>query len=314
MSPNGSGLPAGIITTMTDDRPVLRIGHSPDPDDAFMWWPLTSGEEGVGGGGLKNSRFRYQPVLRDIESLNQASQSGELEITAISCAQYPHVAETYVLTDCGSSIGDQHGPKIVSRTPMTAKDLKSPDVVLAVPGERTSAFAATSILLGPGSFRHAVVEFDQIIPRVAAGEFDAGLVIHEGQLTYVAAGLNLVADIGMWWSSRCGLPLPLGVNAIRRDLAQLHGPRSLEEIAADLRGSIDFALENRGPALEAAARYARDASPELTEQFVGMYVNRWTLALGRVGRAAVQAFLDEIHDAGLCPDPGEVDFIGPGDG
>ena len=286
--------------------PTLRLGHSPDPDDAFMWWPLTGKE-----GGLETGRFRYEPAIRDIESLNRSSETGELEITAISCAQYARVADRYALTTCGSSVGEQHGPQIVSNRPLRTADLTRDDIVLAVPGERTSAFAALSVLLGPGSFRHEVVGFDEIIPRVAAGEFAAGLVIHEGQMIFDRAGLHLVGDLGMWWSSRCGLPLPLGVNAIRRDLDQLHGDATLREVTADLERSLRYALEHRGEALAYAQQYSRDLSPPETERFVNLYVNRWTLDLGSVGQAAVQTFLEEIHRAGLAPAPGTVDFISP---
>ena len=294
---------------MAEQRPVLRIGHSPDPDDAFMWWPL-SADNAARAAGFDTGRFRYQPVPDDLESLNRRSEQGELEITALSCAQYPRVADRYVLTACGSSLGEPHGPAIVSRRPLKVADLRSAEVVLAIPGERTSAFAALSILLGPGSFRHSVVAFDQIIGRVAAGEFAAGLVIHEGQLTFAQAGLHLVADLGMWWSSRCGLPLPLGVNAIRRDLDEIHGPDTLRQVTADLRRCLEYALDHRPDALSHALRYARDLTPGLTERFVSMYVNRWTLDLGKVGRAAVVTFLQEAHRAGLAPDPGEIDFVG----
>ncbi len=281
----------------------LRIGHSPDPDDAFMWWPLTS--EGF------TSRFRYEPVLRDIETLNRTALRGELEITALSCAAYPAVAGRYALTTCGSSVGDRYGPVIVSRERLGLEDLHRPGVVLAVPGERTSAFAATSVLLGPGSFRHEAVDFERIIPLVAEGRYAAGLVIHEGQVTFAGSGLRLVADIGMLWSSRCGLPLPLGVNAIRRDLEERCGVGTLARIAADLAASIRHALSHRAEALDHAMLHARSATREQVERFVDMYVNRWTLDLGRVGREAVRTFLGEAHRVGLVPDPGPVDFVEP---
>ncbi len=293
----------------TDDRPVLRIGHSPDPDDAFMWWPL-GGADATPPSDFDSGRFPYEVVLDDIESLNQPAQGGELEITALSSAQYPNVTDLYALTNCGSSIGEQHGPQIVAREALSSSDLKRPGVTLAIPGEHTSAFTAASILLGPGSFRHEVVPFDLIISRVADGDFDAGLLIHEGQLTFANAGLHLVADLGMWWSSRCGLPLPLGVNAIRRDLDDLHGPATLAQVTADLGRCLQFTLGHRADALAHALRYGRDLTPALTEQFVDMYVNRFTPDLGPVGRAAVRTFLREAHAAGLTPDAGEVDFVG----
>ncbi len=288
---------------MADDRPVLRIGHSPDPDDAFMWWPLAA------ECGFESGRFRYEPVPDDIERLNELSETAKLEVTALSCAQYARVADRYVMTRCAASIGQQYGPLIVSHRPISTGDLIGGDVMLAVPGVRTSAFAATTILLGRGTFRHTVVPYDQIIARVAAGEIDAGLLIHEGQLNFADAGLHLVADLGMWWSSRCGLPLPLGVNAVRRDLADQYGPKTPQEVSGDLKRCLEFALEHRGEALAYARRFARDLKPELVERFVDMYVNRFTLDLGSVGEASVRTFLQEAHQAGLVPDPGEVDFV-----
>ena len=289
---------------MADPRPVLRIGHSPDPDDAFMWWPLSGPETGFDSG-----RFRYEPVPDDIEVLNRRAETGELEVTALSCAHAARVSDTYALTSCGASIGQGVGPKIVARRPLGPDQLKSADAVLAVPGTRTSAFAATSIMLGPGSFRHTEVPFDQIIKGVVAGDFTAGLVIHEGQLTFADAGLHLVADLGMWWSSHCGLPLPLGVNAVRHDLAERYDAKALADINSDLKRCLGFALEHRREALAYALGFARDLAPGLAEQFVDMYVNRWTLDLGSVGQAAVRTFLEEIHRVGLGPDPGGVRFV-----
>ena len=174
---------------------------------------------------LFDAHFRYEPVLDDIESLNQRSNAGELEITAISCAQLPHVADSYAVTTCGSSVGDQYGPILVAREPMSLDALRGADVVIAVPGERTSAFAATSVLLGAQSFRYEVVPFDEIIPGIVDGTWPVGLVIHEGQVTFADAGLHRIADVGTLWSSRCGLPLPLGLNTVRRDLGRPARPR-----------------------------------------------------------------------------------------
>ncbi len=212
---------------MGDPQPVLRIGHSPDPDDAFMWWPLSSPDTGFDTG-----RFRYETVPDDIEALNRLSETGDLEVTAMSCAQAARVADRYTITSCGASIGQGYGPKIVAARPLAAGDLKDSGAVLAIPGTRTTAFAATCMLLGPKSFRHEEVPFDGIIERVAAGEFTAGLVIHEGQLTFGSVGLHLVADLGMWWSSHSGLPLPLGVNTVRRDLDTLYGDGTLKRSTA----------------------------------------------------------------------------------
>ncbi len=294
--------------SMRDNRPLLRIGHSPDPDDAFMWWPLW-GRGAIPPADFDTGRFRYQPELDDIESLNRRAESGELEVTAMSCAEYPRVADLYAITTCGASIGELCGPQIVANRPMDTADLKKPRVRMAVPGEHTSAFAAASILLGPGSFRHAVVPFGEIIERVADGEFDAGLLIHEGQLTFDQAGLHLVADLGMWWQSRCGLPLPLGVNAVRRDLDERHGPETMATVSADLARCLQYSQDHRIDAMAFARSYGRDLTPALAERYVNMYVNRYTADLGPVGRAAVETFLREAHRAGLTPDAGDIDFV-----
>ncbi len=289
---------------MVDNRPVLRIGHSPDPDDAFMWWPLSGTETGFDTG-----RFRYEPVTDDIETLNRRAETGELEITALSCAQVARVADRYAVTSCGASIGQGCGPKIVASESLTPDDLTKPGAVLAVPGSRTTAFAVASLLLGPGSFAHEEVPFDRIIAEVAAGKYAAGLIIHEGQLTFAQAGLHLVADLGMWWSSHCGLPLPLGVNAVRRDLVLRHGDTALTDVNADLKRCLEFAMEHRKDALAYAQQFARDLEPRLVEQFVDLYVNRWTVDLGTVGRAAVRTLLQEVHRAGLGPDAEGLEFI-----
>jgi 1,4-dihydroxy-6-naphthoate synthase len=286
-------------------RPVLRLGHSPDPDDAFMWWAITTGHPGLGA-----ARFRYEAVTADIESLNRRAERGELEVTALSCAWYPRVASRYRLTLAGSSLGLGFGPRIVARRPLAPADLRRPGAVIAIPGERTTAFAAASLLLGPGSFRTAVVPFEEIIPRVAAGEFTAGLVIHEGQLTYGDAGLHLVADLGAWWTEKSGLPLPLGLNALRRDLDEGHGPGAARQVATDLRRSIELAFEHRHEAIEHAATFGRGLPAGTVGRFVDMYVNPWSLDLGDAGRAAIRTFLRETHRAGLGPDPGEVEFAG----
>lgn len=295
---------------MQTDKPLrLRLGHSPDPDDAFMWWPIVCDEGSAAG--FDTGGFHFEQVLDDIESLNHRAQTGELEITAISCAQYPYVADRYALTACGSSMGDNYGPKIVARQAMGLEDLTRPGVTLAVPGERTSAFGAASLLLGAGAFRFQVVEFDQIIPRVAGGQFDAGLVIHEGQLTFAEAGLEMIVDLGSWWTSRYGLPLPLGVSAIRRDLDDSHGPGTLQRVTTVLLESLRFALAHREEALQYALRFARDTPPPLADRFVSMYVNKWTLDFGDLGREAVRTFLRQLHEAGLAPEPPSIEFIDP---
>ncbi|MCP3902109.1 MAG: ABC transporter substrate-binding protein [Planctomycetes bacterium] len=290
-----------------DPHPVLRLGHSPDPDDAFMWWPLLAREEGPSA--VDTGRFRFEIVAEDIETLNLRSDAADLEITAMSCAQYPRVQDRYAITACGASMGDGYGPKLVAPEAVTVEDLRSGTVVLAVPGERTSAFGCVSLLLGPGSFDYRVVPFEQIIPRVAAGEFGAGLVIHEGQLTFAESGLRLLEDLGAWWSRREDLPLPLGVNAIRRDLATVYGQGALGEITAILRRSVEHALANRDESIRYALEFARGMDRDLADRFVSMYVNRWTLDFGDTGRRAVHRFLSALSEAGLAPPSAEVDFV-----
>ncbi len=294
---------------MTVDSITLQLAHSPDPDDAFMWWPLFAidGEPPR----VDTGRFLFEPVMEDIETLNRRSASGELEITAISVAQYPHVKDIYAFTSCGSSMGDNYGPKLVSREPMTLQDMRTSPVKVAVPGERTSAFGTLSLILGKGGFPYQTIEFDRIIDEVVSGEFPTGLIIHEGQLTFEDAGLHLVADVGEWWTGKTNLPLPLGGNVIRRDLEEAHGPGTLREITGLLARSLEYALEHREESIEYALGYARDMGADRADLFISMYVNKWTLDFGEKGREAVRAFLGELAKADLTPDSGEVDFISP---
>jgi 1,4-dihydroxy-6-naphthoate synthase len=274
-----------------------------------MWWPLFS----IDGGepALTTGRFRFEPVMEDIESLNCASERGELEITAISCAQYPRVQDRYVITSCGASLGDGYGPRVVAATPLTVESLRDGQVEIAVPGERTSAFAALSLLLGPGAFRYRVLHFQEILGAVARGDVPAGLVIHEGQLTHEQEGLHLVVDLGQWWTDEHDLPLPLGLNTIRRDLEERHGPGTLAEVTATLLESVRFALENRDRSLAYARRFARGTPPSLADRFVALYVNRWTLDFGPPGRRAVEAFLGAMRRAELIPADARVEFVSP---
>lgn len=302
--------------TTASTRQTLRIGHSPDPDDAFMWYPLANFPNGTGPGGktyrpaIDTGRYDFVHVLEDIQSLNERSARGELEITAISIHQYPYVAGKYALTSCGSSMGDGYGPMVIvpKDSPIRGvDDLRGARI--AVPGLRTSAYLALALRMGGRDrFEPSVVMFDQIIAKVAAGEYDAGLIIHEGQLTYGDAGLRCVVDLGKWWTDTRGLPLPLGGNAIRRDL----GRPVMQEICSILLASIRHALEHREEAVEYALNYARDMGKALADKFVGMYVNKWTLDYGQRGRQAVRQFLREAAEAGLAPDCGEVDFVEPG--
>ena len=248
-------------------------------------------------------------VLEDIQSLNERSAKGELEITALSIHQYPFIADKYALTSCGSSMGDGYGPMIVSSKPMTIKDLKG--AKLAIPGYRTSAWLSAQLLLSENSMskddvNESFVMFDEIIPKVVAGEYDAGLIIHEGQLTYGDEGLHCVIDLGKWWTDSRKLPLPLGGNAIRRDMGD-----AMPEICRVLLDSIEYALKNRDEAVKFALNWARNMGQDLADEFVGMYVNDWTLDYGEKGREAVRRLLKEASDAGIVPDCGEIDFVEP---
>lgn len=283
----------------------LRIGHSPDPDDAFMWFPLLPGPDGRAL--IETGPYRFEHVLEDIQSLNQRSERGELEITALSIHQYPFVADRYALTSCGSSMGEDYGPMVIAGRAMSLEQLTSPQITIAVPGERTTAFLALSLMLGTGRFRYECVAFDEIIPAVQQGRFDAGLIIHEGQLTYAHHGLHLVTDLGRWWMQQRNLPLPLGGNAIRRDL----GLPAMRQICTILLRSIRYAMEHRQQAVEYALKYARGMDASLADRFVGMYVNHWTLDYGPQGRQAVQTLLSAGAEAGLLPEIETIDFIEP---
>jgi 1,4-dihydroxy-6-naphthoate synthase len=276
-----------------------------------MWYPLVGSDplKPDGHALVDVGRYRFVHVIEDIQSLNERAEQAELEITAISLHQYPYVSKQYALTGCGCSMGDNYGPLVVvprgSRIHATG-DLSDPKITLAVPGERTTAFLALSLLLGKGRFQYKVVPFDQIIQAVKDGAYDAGLIIHEGQLTFQDSGLDALVDLGEWWTRTRKLPLPLGANAIRRDL----GPE-MGHICRILCNSIKYALEHRDQALTHAMQYARDMGKNLADQFVGMYVNQWTLDYGDTGRKAVQQLLHEARDADLVPDFGEIDFIEP---
>ena len=280
---------------MTSSK-VLTLGHSPDPDDAFMFYALARGKIDTRG-------WRFEHVLEDIQTLNERALVGDLDITAVSIHAYPYVADKYVLTNCGSSMGDGYGPLVVARQAMRLDDLYGKSV--AVPGEKTTAFLALNLLLGRGSFRHEVIIFDRILEYVADGKADAGLVIHEGQLTYHNHKLHKVVDLGEWWKSATDLPLPLGGNCIRRAL----GRDAMQEISVILKRSIEYGLAHRTEAVEYALQFARDMGPDAADKFVGMYVNEWTLDYGEVGRRAVRELLRRGYEAGLLPDPGKIDFI-----
>jgi len=276
---------------------TLTLGHSPDPDDAFMFYGLACGK-------LDTGNWRFEHVLQDIQTLNERALRGELDITAISIHAYPYVCDKYVLTNCGSSMGDGYGPMVVTREKMTVEDLRGRHI--AVPGEMTTAFLGLNLLLGKGQFRHTVVMFDEILAYVANGKADAGLIIHEGQLTYENDSLHKVVDLGEWWKTDTGLPLPLGGNCIRRDL----GDDNMAEVTAILQRSIEYSLEHRAEAVAHALQYARDMGTDLADRFVGMYVNEWTVDYGDTGRDAVRRLLRRGSEAGFVPAVDQVDFVG----
>ncbi len=292
--------------TDTNAAPALTIGHSPDPDDAFMWWPLGTPSRPPA---IPTERFIFEPVPEDIEVLNhRAINTGDLDITAISVFTYPFVRETYQLTACGCSFGDGYGPKVVAREVRGRDWLQDPDITFAVPGEKTSTFLAFNILLGK-PFRYSVMRFDEIMPAVQRGDVDAGLIIHQGQLTYAEEGLELIVDLGAWWGDETGLPLPLGANVIKRDLADRFGPGSGEEVTRILKHSIEYAMKHHAEGVSEALAYAAGLPARQTGAFIDLYVNESTLDAGERGLQAFEKLLHAGHDRGLCPDPGVIDFI-----
>jgi 1,4-dihydroxy-6-naphthoate synthase len=277
---------------------TIHLAHSPDSDDAFMFYALAEGKIDTGD-------LRYVHELSDIESLNQRARRAELEVTAVSIHAYAYIWRDYALLGSGSSMGDGYGPRLVSTRPRPA----DPRTALrgrrvAVPGRLTTAYLALK-LYQPG-FLEVVIPFDQIEAAIHAGEVDAGLLIHEGQLTYSDSGFHLWADLGAWWMEDTGLPLPLGGNAVRRDL----GPEVIAQIGRDLRASIVYGLEHRTPALAHAKQFNRGIGDDRTDAFVGMYVNQWTVDYGPRGREAVQKLLDRGSDEGIIPERVEVEFVG----
>jgi 1,4-dihydroxy-6-naphthoate synthase len=277
---------------------LLQLGHSPDPDDAFMFYGLAKEL-------FPSGAYRFKHILQDIQTLNQRAMKGELEITAISIHAYPYVADRYALTSCGSSMGDGYGPMVVTRAPMSLDDLRGKRI--AIPGKLTTAFLALQLCLGKAgeAFDYEVVMFDQIPQYVKEGKADAGLLIHEGQLTYQKEQLHLVVDLGVWWQQRTGLPLPLGGNCIRRDL----GARVMQEVTDILKQSIQYSLDHRQEAVQYALQFGRDLDSRLADQFVGMYVNHWTLDYGERGQQAITRLLREGAALGVVPPVGEIDYV-----
>jgi 1,4-dihydroxy-6-naphthoate synthase len=273
---------------------LIRLGHSPDPDDAFMFWALAAERIDLRG-------FEFEHVLRDIQTLNEWALEGRLETTAISLHAYPYVQDRYAVLPHGASMGSGYGPIVVAREPITREQLQAVEVV--VPGRMTTAFLVLRLYLG--DFRFREVPFDEILDEVKSGRADAGLLIHEGQLTYQAEGLEKVVDLGEWWLLETGLPLPLGINVARRNL----GPEVLHDLSEVLRDSIQAGLDNRGEAMEYALGFGRGLDTELADRFVGMYVNDYTCDYGEEGRAAVAELLRRGDELGAFPARVHLDFV-----
>jgi 1,4-dihydroxy-6-naphthoate synthase len=274
----------------------LTLGHSPDPDDAFMFYALAKDK-------LDTGPYRFTHVMQDIQTLNERATRGELDITAISIHAYAYVLDKYALLPAGASMGFGYGPMVVAPQKIAPAELTG--TTIAIPGKMTSAYLELQLAIG--SFAPVPVPFDEIIPRVAAGEFPAGLIIHEGQLTYRDAGLEECLNLGQWWWEATGhrdWPLPLGGNAIHKK----HGDK-MKDISDILTGSIRYSLDNRQAALDYALGWARDMGLDLADEFVGMYVNDWTLDYGDRGRAAIRELLSRGHAAGLIPEVKELEFV-----
>ena len=267
-------------------KPKISLAHSPDSDDAFMFFALAEGK-------IDDRGFEFVHELSDIETLNQRTRRGELDVSAISFHAYPDVAAAYALLPHGASFGDGYGPVVVARRPLAAAELDR--IEIAIPGEKTSA--ALALRLWRPGVATTVVPFDRILPAVRAGELDAGVIIHEGQLTYASEGLHAVVDLGEWWRRETGYPLPLGGNVIRKAL----GADTVRAVSAVLGESIAYGLAHREEALDYAMRFARDLDREKADRFVGMYVNEWTRGYGERGRRAIELFLGRAADAGLVP-------------
>jgi 1,4-dihydroxy-6-naphthoate synthase len=273
---------------------TIHLAHSPDSDDAFMFYALADGQ-------IDTQGISYVHELQDIETLNGRAMRGELDVTAVSIHAYAYLSDKYALLPHGASMGDGYGPMLVSKTPMSRADIENRRI--AIPGMMTSAYLA--LKLYQPNFEPVVVPFDQIEQAVLSGAVDAGLLIHEGQLTYKDDGLHLVADMGAWWMEKTGLPLPLGGNVIRKDM-----PRDIQKkVSRHLRESIAYGLDHRKSALDHAMRFARGLDRSKADTFVGMYVNDWTLDYGKRGREAIRLFLDEGVKCGVITHPVTVEFV-----
>jgi 1,4-dihydroxy-6-naphthoate synthase len=285
---------------VTATQIAIRVGHSPDPDDAFMFHALANGK-------IDTGIYDFTHELVDIETLNRRAFTGDLELTAVSVHGYAHLTDKYILCPCGASMGDGYGPMVIARHAYCVNDLRR--MTIAVPGTLTTAYLALRLCLGM-DFKHVVVPFDRIIEAAEHGEYqgqkiDAGLIIHEGQLTYADRGLTLIVDTGQWWLQETGLPLPLGANAIRKNLGQ----QVVRDVNRLLKESIRYGLEHRQEALTYAAQYGRDLDPARTDRFVKMYVNDWTLDFGPRGREAVRVLLARGAQAGVIPRQVVPEFV-----
>ena len=273
---------------------TIHVAHSPDSDDAFMFYALAEGK-------IDTEGLRYIHELQDIETLNRRAMRGELEVTAVSIHAYAYLADRYALLPHGASMGDRYGPRLVARQPMSRSDIRGKRI--AIPGTLTSAYLA--LRLFEPQFEPVVIPFDQIEDAVVDGKVDLGLLIHEGQLTFADRGLHLVQDLGEWWFGETGLPLPLGGNVVRKDL----GDDLTRKISRHLRGSIAYGLQHRSAALDHSMQYARGLERDRADTFVGMYVNDWTLDYGERGRRAVRKLLERGVEAGIIDRPVTVEFV-----
>ena len=279
--------------------PTLTLGHSPDPDDAFMFY-------GQAKGLIRSHGFQFEHILQDIQTLNERATRGELDISAISIHAYAYVSDQYALLPSGASMGDGYGPMLVAKQKFSREEILAKR--LAVPGTMTSAFLALQLWLGrpAAMFNFIVVPFDQIFQAVRDSRADVGLIIHEGQLTYQNEGLVVCEDLGVWWGrENDGLPLPLGGNVIHKR----HDPKTRKLISDILTASIQFSLDHRPEAVQHALQYARDMGRELADKFVGMYVNHWTLDYGNKGRDSIRRFLGQAFERGLIPHRQELEFV-----
>ena len=291
-----------MAATLTE---TFTLGHSPDPDDAFMFYAMATNRIDLRG-------YRFEHRLEDIQTLNERAMRGELHISAVSIHAYAYFGDKYLLLPCGASMGDGYGPLVIekhrttnSEPPTSNEDFRERlrNRVIAVPGTMTSAFLALKLCLG--EFKYIVVPFDQIFETVRSGRAEAGLIIHEGQLTYAQSGFNKIIDLGEWWKERTGLPLPLGGNVLRRDI-----PREIQHhLAAILRESIQFGLNHRAEAVQHSMPYARDMGSDLASKFIGMYVNEFTRDYGEVGREAIRRFLGEAREHGYIDREISIEFV-----